>query len=122
MSRLKFQRREVRYVSVLTVHAPDAYSLIEGMRYDRCCPSTEDESRKIGKLISGTATGDDCIITLFRYAAAPIPATEQRWNSFGCTVIDERDPEAPPLSLDETRLKLAIRQPRVTGQLPASEE
>lgn len=111
----RIQRRETRYVSVLTVHAPDAYSLIEGMRYDRCCPANEDESRKINKLISGDATGEDCIITLYRYAAAPTPATAGRWSSFGCVVIDERIPDSAPLTLDEARGILTYARARRTA-------
>lgn len=113
MTRIKLQRREVRYVSVLTVHALSGNGLIEGMRYDRCCPYNESESHKISRLVLGrSASDDDRIIALLRFSSSPTPATAQRWRSFSCTVIDERDPEAGLLLLDDARKMLAEARER----------
>lgn len=91
-------RRETRYVSVLTVHVPDASALVDMMRYDRCCPADEDQSRKIERLInldksSVDPTPSDHVIRLLRYAATANAATSERWRSFGCVVLDERSPD-----------------------------
>jgi len=104
-------REEPRYVSVLTVHVPDIMALIDMLRYDRCCPATEDESRKLWRLAGESrggedATGADRVIRLHRFASSDIPATDGRWRSFGCRVLDERSPDAEQLS-DEEILKLA---------------
>ena len=110
---MKKQKREPRYVSQLTVHVPSAEALIDMLRYDRCCPASEDESRKIWRLINdlcvdgvNSATPSDHIIRLHRFAAAETPATDGRWRSFGCRVLDERSTEAVQLN-DEELLNLA---------------
>ena len=110
---MKRHKREPRYISVLVVHIPSAEALIDMLRYDRCCPATEDESRKIWRLISdwrvdgsNQATPADHVIRLHRFASSDVPATEGRWRSFGCRVLDERSPDAEQLTDDEI-LKLA---------------
>lgn len=100
---MKRQKREPRYISVLIVHVPDVMALIDMLRYDRCCPATEDESRKIWRLLGedrggGDAKPEDHVIRLHRFAANDTPATEGRWHSFGCRVVDERSPDADQLS------------------------
>lgn len=100
---MKHYRKESRYVSVLTVHVPSAMALVDMLRYDRCCPADEDQSRKIWRLI-GERCGDDHatpmdhVITLHRFATSTLPATDRRWQSFQCTVLDERSPDDPPLT------------------------
>ncbi len=109
---MKKQKRETRYVSVLVIYVPDAMALIDMLRYDRCCPATEDESRKIWKLIGENGRGgadaapSDHVIRLLRFAASDVSATDGRWRSFGGRVIDERSPEADQLD-DAAILKLA---------------
>lgn len=108
---MKLQRKEARYVSVLVVRVPDVMTLIDMLRYDRCCPATEDESRKIWRLLGSYRGGDeptsaDHVIRLHRFSASVLPATQGRWESFGCRVIDERSPDAPQLTDDEA-LRLA---------------
>ena len=95
---IKRQKKESRYVSMLTVKISGVIGLIEGMRYDRCCPATETESAKIERLIGGRGEPMDHIIVLVRYAAAPQPATAERWRSFNCRVLDERSPDEMPLT------------------------
>lgn len=109
---MKPRKRDVRYISVLSVWAPSAAALIDMLRYDRCCPLTEDESRKLWKLIgderngTNTTTPIDHCVRLMRFAAADQPATEGRWRSFGARVLDERNPEDVQL-LDGELLNLA---------------
>lgn len=100
---MKRYKREARYISVLVVHVPDVMALIDMLRYDRCCPASEDESRKIWSLLGekrggGDAKPEDHVIRLLRYSANDMPATDGRWRSFGCRVLDERSPEVEQLS------------------------
>jgi len=102
-------------LSVLVVYVPDVAALIDMMRYDRCCPATEDESRKLWRLLGETrggcdATPDDHVIRLSRFAAVNKPATEGRWRSYGCHVLDERSPDAEQLG-DEVIKNLAKSAP-----------
>lgn len=89
----KHYKRETRFVSVLTVHVPDARALIDMLRYDRCCPATERESAKIERLMDRRAEPADRIIRLLRFGPSGEPATEGRWRSFACRVLDERSPD-----------------------------
>jgi hypothetical protein len=109
----KLNRKEPRYVSVLSVHVPDVMGLIDMLRYDQCCPLNEDESRKIWNLLGETRGGADAssadhCIRLLRFAANSSAATEGRWRSFGCRVLDERAPGDEPIS-DEDLLRLAAK-------------
>lgn len=116
----KHSKRETRYVSQLVVHAPSASSLIDMMRYDSCFPATEDESRKIWKLIGHEQCGNDAkpedhIVRLHRVARTELPATADRWKSFNCTVLDERTLDEDPITFEEAlkRLKADVaRWPR----------
>ncbi len=103
----KIQRKETRYVSNLVVYVPSIESLIDMMRYDRCVPATEDESRKLWRIQGGDASASDHYIRLTRYAAANTPATAQRWESFNCRLLDERSPDAEQLT-DAEILKLEV--------------
>lgn len=104
---MKPQRKEYRHVSILTIHAsgPDFWDML---RYDRCCPATEEESYKINRLVYGSARPEDHIIRLCRYAAAAIPATAGRWKTYGCTVLDERNPDDLQLT-DEQLMRMVGR-------------
>jgi hypothetical protein len=106
--KLKLQRKETRYLSTLVVYVPDVAALIDMLRYDRCCQATEDESRKLWRLLGERcggceATLDDHVIRLSRFAAVDKPATEGRWHSYGCRVLDERSPDAE--QLDDEAIK-----------------
>lgn len=104
---MKPRKRETRYVSILTVHVPSAAALIDMMRYDRCCPATEQDSSKIERMIGNRTEPKDHIIRLTRYAGADQGATLGRWQSFGCTVLEERNPEDYSELTDEQALNLA---------------
>lgn len=98
---MKKYKKETRYVSVLTVHIPAASALIDMMRYDRCCPMTEADSAKIERLMSRRGEPMDHVVRLYRYSANPDFATKDRWASFSCVVLDERNPdESPPTDAD----------------------
>lgn len=113
---MKQFRKEPRYVSALVVHVPDVMGLIDMLRYDRCCPATEDESRKLWRMLSITRGGEpatpaDHIIRLHRFAPSNTPATAERWRSFECTVLDERSPDEPEITdreLAAIMLKIGI--------------
>lgn len=102
----KFQRKEQRFISIITVYASSAESLVDMMRYDSCFPATEEDAYKLGRLMSASVDPnlvkpEDHIITLTRCARNDLPATEGRWRSFNCHVLDERHPEAQPLAMDK---------------------
>lgn len=104
----KHYTKESRCISQLTVHVGSASSLIDMMRYDCCFPATEDESRKIWKLIgieqgnpADRAGPEDHVIRLHRVSRSELPATDDRWRSFGCRVLDERPIGATPITDDE---------------------
>lgn len=98
MATKKHCRRESRYVSILVVYVHDARSLIDSLRYDRCCPATEVESGKILRLMSENDDFPDHVIRLHRFGASEMPADADRWRSYGCRVLDERSPEAEQLT------------------------
>lgn len=111
---MKTNKKETRYVSLLTVYVPSAEALIDMMRYDRCCPHTEEEAHKVMRLITAWHGTDadrkkaDHVITLLRFAAANNPATEGRWQSFGCAVLDERSPDAGPATKEEIENAITV--------------
>lgn len=117
---MKTSKKESRYVSLLTVYTPSAEALVDMMRFDRCCPHTEEEAQKIQRLFldesnMGTTRPADHVVTLMRFAAANTPATEGRWQSFGCAVLDERSPDESPLTPVElaSRIEVAKASKRI---------
>ncbi len=104
---MKHFKKETRYVSILPVRAA-AHGIIDMMRYDRCVPATEEDAYKINRIMTDTAQPYDRIVTLIRYAANNLPATKARWESYGCQVLDERNPDDVPLS-HEAALRLVQR-------------
>jgi hypothetical protein len=90
-------KKETRYVSVLTVRA-SGHGLIDMMRYDRCCPATEEDAHKINRIMTDSDIEGDCLVRLIRYSANNLPATRDRWASYACEVLDERSPDDEPLS------------------------
>lgn len=98
-------RRETAYVSQLLVFAHSLQGLFEMMRYDRCFPATEDESRKMMKLLplAGDKQPSDHYIRLIRVAMNANPPTDRRWESFNCRVLDVRSPAEPPISDEEIK-------------------
>lgn len=105
-------KKEIRYVSRLTVHTLSASALIDMMRYDCCYPATEEESRKIWALIGNEQCGNrdepkNHIVQLTRVARTDLPATVDRWRSFGCLVLDERPAGDAPLT-DEQAARLLV--------------
>jgi len=100
--------RETRYVTILTVHVPDAQAAFDMMRYDRCCPLTEEDSRRLWEIsrIGGSASTEDRIIRFMRFAAARNGCCRERWRSFACTVIDERSPLDQGMSDEQALIKL----------------
>lgn len=89
--------REKRYISHLTVRAcNDLGSLLDMMRYDSCWPATKEDVAKLVRLHEREASEEDRIVKFIRASRGGAPATEGRWNSFGCKVLDERRPNAEP--------------------------
>lgn len=104
---MKHYKKESRFVSILTVRAC-SHGLIDMMRYDRCVPATEEDAHKINRIMQDSTTEDDRIVRLIRYSANDSKATVGRWESYGCMVLDERNPDDVPLS-DEAALRMAQR-------------
>lgn len=97
---MKKRRKETKYISVLTVRIGTISSLIDMMRYDRCCPATEEDSGKLERLVGFRGEPNDHIVTLLRFATRNDPPSD-RWRSFNCVVLDERSPEEPPFTIGE---------------------
>lgn len=106
---MKPRKSDRRYCSVLTVYAELDRSILDMLRYDSCCPATEEDAHKIGRVMDGGGEPADRVIRLRRFAAADVPATEGRWRSFGCHVLDERNPDDVPLTDTEAALLIAAR-------------
>lgn len=89
------------HASILTVHVHGVRGLLDMLRYDTCCPADEAQSVKIERLMSGREPAQlDHVILLRRYSSSGSPASP-RWQSFGCTVLDERSPDEPQLTSEE---------------------
>lgn len=99
----KFLRKEQRFISIITVHIGSAEGCVDMMRYDSCFPATEEDAHKLGRLMSSDGTPDDHIIAFMRCSRNELPATEGRWRSFNCTILDERHPEAETLPMHKLR-------------------
>lgn len=52
------------------------------LRYDSCCPDTEDESHKLDR-------GQRRQVKLRRFSVNALGATARRWESFGWRVVSE---------------------------------
>ncbi len=85
-------KKDSKYVSLMVVQVGELYSLIDMMRYDRCCPAEEGESRKIQALGDHTATAADRLIRLIRLGSTPDPDFA-RWKSFGARVLYVGNPD-----------------------------
>lgn len=59
---------------------------IDMLRYDACCPKTENDSHEIERQDYTTTR----VITLRRFAKNTMCATHARWQSFGWRVVAER--------------------------------
>jgi hypothetical protein len=101
-------KKDTRYVSVLTVHVSSAEALIDMMRYDSCFPASEADSHKIERLMRHDADADDHIVRLKRVDCTDGEPTIGRWRSFNCTVLDWRNPDSSPLTIEEARNLLKI--------------
>ena len=113
-------QKQVRYITLLTVHVASAASLIDMMRYDMCYPASEDESRKIWSLIGTEQCGNpndpkNHIVRLLRVAMVDKDATAERWRSFACTVLDERRTNEVPFSDADAFRKLAVIRGKPRG-------
>lgn len=75
------------------------------MRYDRCFPADEDQSRKMNKLLplAGDKQPSDHYIRLIRVARNANPPTDGRWESFNCRVLDIRSSTETPISDEEIK-------------------
>lgn len=101
MSRSKQHRSEKRFVTYLLVRASSATGLIDMMRYDSCFPATEEDSRKIERLINNVDQKEDRILQLICAGRNDMTPTKDRWKSFCCTVLDVRHPDAGFWTQDE---------------------
>jgi hypothetical protein len=102
--------KEPRYVTALCVWVPDAWSLIDCMRYDNCYPESGAESFKIERLIHRSDDVLHHIIRLVRVSRTELPPTLDRWRSFGAFVLDVRHPEDTPPTNDELANLVKINQ------------
>ena len=101
----KHYRKDSRFVSVVTVRVSSLSGLMDMLRYDRCCPFSEEDSSKLSKINGWEQCGGlpptplDRVVRLLRFSANELPATAGRWRSFNCEVLDERQPGDDSLDL-----------------------
>lgn len=105
----KLHIKEQRFISIITVYANSAEGCVDMMRYDSCYPTTEEDAHKLGRLMSHDGSPDDHIVQFTRCSRNELPATEGRWRSFNCVVLDERHPEAQALSIEALRTLVGER-------------
>lgn len=108
----KTSKNELRYVSIITVLVSTVDALVDMMRYDGCFPHLEDDVRRIqaiahGEILPGDPT--ERVVRLTRVSAGGDAATEARWRSFGCVVLDERRPDVDQLTHAEIVARVAAR-------------
>lgn len=58
----KLSSREPCFVSILTVKVSSFQSCVDMMRYDSCCPATEEDAAKLIRLTGATASPADHIV------------------------------------------------------------
>lgn len=98
---MKKNKKQTCYISILTVYASSADAMLDMLRYDSCSPATEQESSKIERLMNHRGEPADHVVQLRRFSVNGGEATDGRWRSFGCRVLDERSPDESPLSAEE---------------------
>lgn len=95
---MKYSKRQSRVVRTIVVWVPTVHALIDMLRYDSCFPSSEVESLKIQKLLRGDATPGDHVLRLTSAALGSTAPSHERWESFGCHVLDYRSPDEEPIT------------------------
>jgi hypothetical protein len=92
----KHYKKEPRYISIITVRCSSTRAVLDMMRYDSCFPATEDDSRKLERLIDAPhghpGAPDDFNVIKFIRCGRNDGVTDDRWASFGCTVLDVKAP------------------------------
>lgn len=96
----KPRKREPRWISVLTIHAPSANGLIDMLRYDRCWLVSSEDTAKLRRMMEHRADRADRILQLLRSSAVNTKP-DGRWRSFSCSILDERSPGMTQLTQDE---------------------
>lgn len=92
-------------MSVITVRVGTIGSVIDMMRYDKCWPATEDDFRKLMRIADQTRKKATQNIVQFIRAGATTRVATERWESFGCEVIDVRSVDAPPFDMAPYRVE-----------------
>lgn len=73
--------------TIICVEGPGVFPF-DMMRYDNCCPDAEQDSARIER-----ATHRRYRVVLRRYSLNGGPATWERWESFGWTVVGDSSSE-----------------------------
>lgn len=81
--------KQVRFVSIFSVRISGVQGAIDMMRYDQCYPATEEDARKLMRIVAGTDKADDHVIQLVRVASTDRGPDLRRWRSFNCEVLDQ---------------------------------
>lgn len=81
--------KEPRYIQKFTVRIGTISSVIDMMRYDSAWPASEEDSRKLERVMSmgGNPSPEDRVVTFLRAGRNANGPTEARWASFGCEVL-----------------------------------
>ncbi len=99
------RRREPALVSLVSLRAASAESVVRVMQLERCCPLHETESGKVERLAGGMASPADRLIRMVRFATSDVPPDDEACRRLGCDILDERSTlDASPSDTDLAHL------------------
>jgi hypothetical protein len=71
------------YITRLVVEGAGTFP-VDMLRYDSCCPETQDDVAEMTGRLSGKRR-----VVLRRFSRSGVEAERSRWRSFGWTVVSE---------------------------------
>ncbi len=89
---------EQRFVSEIAVLVCVADQLASAMRHESCVPSSDEDARRMSRIIEGCRSLgiEDRILRLTRVSTRPERSSAERWREMGCRLLDERHPLVRP--------------------------
>lgn len=86
-------RKEPRYIQRVVVRVSRVSNVLDMLRYDSCYPENQEDSRKLERLLGGSRSPDDHVISFIRAGRNESGPTLRRWQSFGCDVLRVEHPD-----------------------------
>lgn len=93
--------RQPAFVSLVSVSAASAESVIRVMQLEHCCPFQEVDSHKVEAIGRRGAQPIDRLVRLLRFAPSDVAPADSACREIGCDVLDERSPLDPGPSDNE---------------------